>query len=178
MESKAEPTPVDQKLFLVFIVTFAAMTVFEFAGQFLYPFPPDWRSNLITSLFTSGLAVIIAYFPLNSNYVKNLQLFSEMERRRSVETELRESESHLASIIRVAPVGIGVVSDRTIRTVNDQLCHITGYAAEELIGKPARSLYPAQDDYDYVGRENYCPDRTERIRGGRDPVAEERRDDY
>ena len=128
MESKAEPTPVDQKLFLVFIVTFAAMTVFEFAGQFLYPFPPDWRSNLITSLFTSGLAVIIAYFPLNSNYVKNLQLFSEMERRRSVETELRESESHLASIIRVAPVGIGVVSDRIIRTVNDQLCHITGYA--------------------------------------------------
>ena len=154
MDVKAEPTPFDQKLFLVFIATFASMTAFEFAGQSLSLFPPDWRSDLIISLFTSGLAVIIAYFPLNSNYVKNVQLLSEMERRHSVEKELRESESHLSSIIRVAPIGIGVVSDRIIRTANDQLCHITGYTAEELTGKSVRFLYPTQEDYDSVGREN------------------------
>ena len=154
MDGKTEPTPVDQKLFLVFIVTFASMTAFEFAAQFLYPFPPDWRSNLITSLFVSGLAVVIAYFPLNSYYVKNVQALSEMERRRSVEKELRESESRLGSIIRVAPIGIGVESNRIIRTVNDQLCRISGYTAEELTGRSTRILYPAQDDYDFVGRES------------------------
>ena len=154
MDGKTEPTPVDQKLFLVFIVTFASMTAFEFAAQFLYPFPPDWRSNLITSLFVSGLAVVIAYFPLNSYYVKNVQALSEMERRRSVEKELRESESRLGSIIRVAPIGIGVESNRIIRTVNDQLCRISGYTAEELTGRSTRILYPAQDDYDFVGLES------------------------
>src|SRR5208337_2898810 len=151
---KAGPTPFDQKLFLVFIVTFASMTAFEFAGHSLSLFPPDLRSDLVLSLFVSGLAIIIAYFPLNSNYVKNVQLLSEIERRHSVEKELRESESRLGSIIRVAPVGIGVVSDRVIRTANDQLCHITGYPAEELTGRPVRFLYPAQEDYDSAGREN------------------------
>ena len=151
---KTEPTPFDQKLFLVFIATFAAMTAFEFAGQFLYPFPPDWRSNLITSLFTSGIAVIIAYFPLNTSYARNVQLLSEIEKRHAVEKELRESESRLGSIIRVAPVGIGVVSDGIIRTVNDQLCHITGYPADELTGKSARLLYPSGEDYDSGGGKN------------------------
>ena len=92
MDMKAEPTPFDQKLFLVFIVTFASMMAFEFAAQFIYPYPPDWRSNLIRSLFVSGLAVIIAYFPLKSYYIKNIEVLSEMKRRRSVETELRERE--------------------------------------------------------------------------------------
>ena len=151
---KAGPTPFDQKLFLVFIVTFASMTAFEFAGHSLSLFPPDVRSDLVLSLFVSGLAIIIAYFPLNSNYVKNVQLLSEIERRHSVEKELRESESRLGSIIRVAPVGIGVVSDRVIRAANDQLCHITGYPAEELTGRSVRFLYPSQEDYDSAGREN------------------------
>jgi PAS domain S-box-containing protein len=154
MDTKADPTPFDQKLFLVFIVTFATMMAFECAAQFLYPYPPDWRSNLVRSLFVSGLAVIIAYFPLNSYYIKNREVLSELERRRSAETKLRESESYLSSIIRVSPIGIGVISDQIVKTVNDQLCHITGYTAEELIGKSARLLYPAQEDYDYVIREN------------------------
>jgi PAS domain S-box-containing protein len=70
--------------------------------------------------------------------------------------ELRANEARLNSIIRVAPVGIGVVSDRIIQTVNDRLCRMTGYTAEELTGKSARILYPAQEDFDYVGREKYA----------------------
>ena len=95
MDARPDPTPFDQRLFLIFIVTFAAMTVFEFAGQYLYPYPPDWRSNLITSLFTSGLAVIIAYFPLKAYYDKNTQLHYEVAKRHDVEMELREREERL-----------------------------------------------------------------------------------
>ena len=154
MDTKAEPTPFDQKLLVVFIATFASMTVFEFAWQFISPLVPDWRSNLITILFVSGLAVIIAYFPLDSYYTGHLQVLSEMERCRSVETALRKSESRLGSIIRVAPIGIGVVSRGIIRTVNNQLCHITGYTAEELTGRSASLLFPVQEDYDHIVREN------------------------
>jgi PAS domain S-box-containing protein len=156
MNEKIKPTPFDQRLFLIFIVTFATMTAFEFAGQFLYPYPPDWRSNLITSLFAGGLAVIIAYFPLNAYYAENARVLSEMERRRFVETELRESESRISSIIRVAPIGIGVASDRRIQTVNDRFCDITGYTAEELTGKTTRVLFPTEEDYDSLGREIYA----------------------
>ena len=40
MVAKAEITPFDQRLFLIFIVTFASMTAFEFVGKFLYPYDP------------------------------------------------------------------------------------------------------------------------------------------
>jgi PAS domain S-box-containing protein len=154
MNEKSEQTPFDQKLFLVFITTFASMTVFEFAGQFLYPYPPDWRSCLITSLFVSGLAVVIAFFPINATYIKNVELLSEINRRFTVEKELRESKSRLSSIIHVAPIGIGVVSDHHIQTVNDQFCQITGYTADELTGKSTPFLYPTHLDFDYVRKEN------------------------
>jgi signal transduction histidine kinase len=117
MVTKASPTPFDQKLFFVFIVTFASMTAFEFVGQIIYLIPPVWRSNIITILFTSGLAVIIAYFPLKSFYDKNVQLFMEMERRQQVEKELRESEA----VVRRANRQLNLLSGITRHDINNQL---------------------------------------------------------
>jgi PAS domain S-box-containing protein len=71
------------------------------------------------------------------------------------EQRLQESESSLSSIFRAAPVGIGVVSDRQILTVNRRMCEITGYDADDLIGKSARVLYPDDDEFERVGREKY-----------------------
>jgi len=71
------------------------------------------------------------------------------------EEALRQSESRLSSIIRVAPIGIGVVSNRIIQSANDRLCQMTGYSAGELIGQSARILYPTDEDYNYVGVEKY-----------------------
>ena len=117
MAKSGEPTPFDQKLFLVFIVTFAVMTFFEFAAQFLYPYTPDWRSNIITSLFTSGLAVIIAYFPLSSYFDQNTRLLREADRRRSLEEELEERERRLRTILNAAQVGIILIDAETHRII-------------------------------------------------------------
>ena len=43
-----------------------------------------------------------------------------------------ESEASLKSIFRVAPIGIGVVHDRVLSQVNDRVCEMLGYSAEEL----------------------------------------------
>ena len=43
------------------------------------------------------------------------------------EKALREREQTLQGIFRAAPVGIGMVSHRTITQANDQLCRMTGY---------------------------------------------------
>jgi len=71
------------------------------------------------------------------------------------EKTLRESEAHYRSVVRAAPIGIGVVVDRVISQVNERLCQIVGFSREELIGKNARVLYPTDKDFTYVGREKY-----------------------
>lgn len=75
--------------------------------------------------------------------------------RMRTEMALRESESKMRSIFRAAPVGIGLVADRTLLEVNEKLCSMTGFSKEELVGKNARVLYPSDEDYACVGIEKH-----------------------
>ena len=77
------------------------------------------------------------------------------EHKRS-EKALLENENRLNSIIRVAPIGIGVTLNRIILQVNERLCKMTGYSPDELIGKSGRLLYPSDEEYDYVGKDKYA----------------------
>ncbi len=72
--------------------------------------------------------------------------------RKREEDALRLRESSLQSIFRAAPVGIGVVVDRYLQTVNDQLCAMTGYAREELLQQKSRIFYPTGEQYALVGQ--------------------------
>ena len=72
------------------------------------------------------------------------------------EDALREREQNLQGIFRAAPVGIGMVSHRTITQANDQFCRMTGYDRDELIGQSARMLYPSDKAYAFVGQEKYA----------------------
>ena len=150
MNAEARQTPFDQRLFLIFIVTFASMTAFEFAAQFLYPYPPDWRSNIITSLFTSGISVIIAYFPLNAYYNQSEQLRAEMEKNRTVEAELRESEEKFRIIVENTRDGIMIVTlDGTIlysNRANAQIFEIIRGPYEPGTKNIVDALLPAYHD--------------------------------
>lgn len=79
----------------------------------------------------------------------------DLSDRKAAEAALARSEARFRSIIKAAPVGIGIVFNRVIREVNDRLCNITGYAESELVGMPARMLYLSDDDYSRVGAEIY-----------------------
>jgi PAS domain S-box-containing protein len=74
-----------------------------------------------------------------------------------------EREAKLKSIFRAAPIGIGMAVNRDIQEANDTLCHMTGYARDELIGNNARMLYPSQEDYEYVGGEKYRQIREQEV---------------
>ena len=69
------------------------------------------------------------------------------------EKALRESEQRLRSIVRAAPIGIGMLIKRTFLEVNQRFCEMTGYAREELVGRSSRMIYPSDEEYELVGRE-------------------------
>jgi PAS domain S-box-containing protein len=84
-----------------------------------------------------------------------LLLEKEIRRYEMAAEALRASENYLGSIFRAAPIGIGVVSDRIFRTVNDRIGSMTGYSQEELIGQNSRMLYCSDAEYIAVGTEKY-----------------------
>ena len=81
--------------------------------------------------------------------------FVDITERKQAEEVLREKNAKMESILRAAPIGIGVVSNRILVEVNQRICEMTGYSREELVGKSASILYPTQEDFDFVGNEKY-----------------------
>ena len=72
------------------------------------------------------------------------------------EKALSQREATLKSIFRAAPIGIGLVSNRILKQVNDRICEMTGYSRKEMVDQSARMLYPTDEDFEYVGREKYA----------------------
>lgn len=81
--------------------------------------------------------------------------FQDIDEQKRADDVLKQQEAMLGAIFRAAPVGIGLVKERVIHQVNETLCQMTGYAAEELLGQSSRILYPSEEDFRYVGEEKY-----------------------
>jgi len=82
-------------------------------------------------------------------------VFTDITKRKKAEEAVQLSEKYLRSVFRAAPIGIGVVSNRVIRSANERLCTMTGYSSEELIGKSSKILYPSHEEYKSVGMETF-----------------------
>ncbi len=108
-----------------------------------------WFLMTVTPLGQADGGVVISHHDISSS--------------RRLAEELRQSEGRIRSILQTAPVGIGVLVDRAFVQVNEAFVSMTGHAAEDLIGRSARMLYPTDDDFDYVGREKYHQIRQEGI---------------
>jgi PAS domain S-box-containing protein len=75
--------------------------------------------------------------------------------KKASELLLKDNEEKLQSIFSAAPVGIGLVVNRTFIEVNDAFCVITGYSRRELIGKSSELIYSSIDEFINVGKEKY-----------------------
>jgi len=82
-------------------------------------------------------------------------VFRDVTKEYQMREAVFEREQHLRSIFRAAPTGIGMVVNRVFKQVNGQICEMTGYCEEELIGQNARMIYPSDREYESVGREKY-----------------------
>jgi PAS domain S-box-containing protein len=67
-----------------------------------------------------------------------------------------EREALLQSILKSAPVGIGLVINRVMDWTNDRMSEITGYTKAELKGQKAQMLYTDEVEFERVGQEKYA----------------------
>lgn len=65
-------------------------------------------------------------------------------------------ERELRSVFSAAPIGIGSVTNRIITFVNERMCTMVGYSADELVGQSSRILYETQEEYERVGSVKYA----------------------
>ena len=95
----------------------------------------------------------IAEYNAEENMVTGV--IQDVSRMKQAESLNKQREQYLQSIFRAAPIGIGVLVNRTFSGVNRKICELTGYSEEELIGKSSRILYLSDSDYEYVGKVKY-----------------------
>ena len=92
------------------------------------------------------------------NY-ENKQVFFtivfDITEKKQAEKALKDAMKMQESIFRSAPVGIGVVSNRVFTEVNNRLCEMVGFSAEELLGKESKIIYPSEEEFNRIGKEKY-----------------------
>jgi len=79
----------------------------------------------------------------------NLRDISE---RKRFEEALRRSELLFRNLFQNSPVGVFLLQNRLFVEVNPELCSITGYHPEELIGQAVSIGYADQEEYERIGR--------------------------
>lgn len=83
-------------------------------------------------------------------------IVTDISELKAAQEALRKNEALLKSIVRAAPIGVGIVHDRVIGWVNEGMTVLTGYSSDELRGKGARLVYPDDEEFERAGREKYA----------------------
>jgi PAS domain S-box-containing protein len=81
--------------------------------------------------------------------------FRDVTKQRKAEEALRESETKVTGILTAAPICIGLAKNRIIIWINEFMCNLLGYSANELVGKNARILYESDEEFERVGNVKY-----------------------
>ncbi|NIR15572.1 MAG: PAS domain S-box protein, partial [Desulfobacterales bacterium] len=72
------------------------------------------------------------------------------------EKKFHDSKTYMESILKAAPIGIGLVHNRVLDWVSGRMNEMLGYSEDELIGKSARVAYTNDEEYERVGRDKYA----------------------
>ncbi|OPY85539.1 MAG: Blue-light-activated protein [Syntrophus sp. PtaU1.Bin208] len=89
----------------------------------------------------------------SGNPVAMASIKTDMTQRIRTEAALRQSEAALRSIFKATPVGLAIVKERIIQSINKAWCDITGYSESDIVGQHPRILHVDEKDYARVDHE-------------------------
>ena len=139
-------TNLKASLLVVFLCTLAVMTIFEVVKQILNPGITVWESHIITILFTSCIAIIIAYFTFQSLHEAHQKASEELEKRITAESLLIKSEAQYRAFVESADESIYTV-DREGRylLMNSRHLERQGISSDEFQTKSYADLHSSED---------------------------------
>lgn len=88
---------------------------------------------------TADKYLYITFQPLSKNQV--IISFIDITKLKKAEFKAIDRQQKIESFFEAAPVGFGIACQRQITEANQKLCNITGYNANELVGKNTLMLY-------------------------------------
>lgn len=87
---------------------------------------------------------------LMSDVQKKILGLGEKSLRKSYYPQLQNRKERLESILKSAPIGIGIIVDQQIVEVNETLCDMLRYTENELLDKDIGFLFADQAEYESV----------------------------
>jgi PAS domain S-box-containing protein len=118
------------------------MTVYESLKQLLFPRITVWQSHVVTILFSTLIALIVAYLVMRKSDLLLEQIGHENTIRRKTEGDLRSSEEKFFKLFHANPdwVIISSLYDGRYIDVNTAFLRMTGYSKEEIKGHTSAEL--------------------------------------
>jgi len=110
-----------------------------------YPFTIVFVSTFVV-LFT-GFMIILALLKSYKEELLTEEVRLGRERSRQVEESRQMTLRELETILSASLVGIILVRDGIITSVNEKMCSIFGYQEEELIGRDVRSFFASKNSF-------------------------------
>lgn len=105
--------------------------------------------------YASMVVILFLIFTMAIYTGANFKFRFKMEKKLSKISEIffcdmKEKEAKLKSILKLAPIGIGITTNDIFQQVNDHMEMMSGYTKKELEGQTSRVLYASSKEFDRV----------------------------
>lgn len=81
---------------------------------------------------------------------KKILGLGERSLRKNYYPELQDRKEKLESLLRSAPIGIGIVTNDIITEINKGFCNMMGYTEGEIIGKNINIFFASHEEFEYT----------------------------
>jgi PAS domain S-box-containing protein len=121
--------------------------VYEVTKQIVFHDISIWESHILTILFLTASTFLVSMIMLRREEESRSVLLNEIERRRKVETALRESEQRYRKLFASNPHPMWVFDVETLAflEVNDAAVAHYGYSREEFLKMTIKDIRPQED---------------------------------
>lgn len=84
-----------------------------------------------------------------------LAVVRDISAHKQAEALLKTREANLQSLFSAVPVGLAVIQNRRLQSINERACQIVGYSRDTLLDHDLRALYESDTEYQRVGEVLY-----------------------